>query len=122
MTTPALNLGAATTAQLAGQAWDAIRVPRSIGLLTLDILGARSGAVIEDGLALYWLVPIGTATGWDITGTTVLSAGARVSVPPARRMAGPGPFWRVCPGDTWLTDADTLRAAVEDAYQPKAAR
>ncbi|MFJ5876922.1 hypothetical protein ACIQD1_19640 [Streptomyces sp. NPDC093088] len=122
MTTPALNLGAASTAQLAGQAWDAVRVPRGIGLLTLEILGARSGAVIEDERALYRLLPTGAATGCDITGTTVLNAGARVSVPPARRMAGPGPFWRVCPGDTWLTDADALRTAVEDAYQPEAAR
>lgn len=120
--TPALNLGAATTAQPAGQTWDAVRVPRSIGLITLDILGARSGAVIEDERALYWLVPLNTATGWDITNIAILGVGTRVSVPPARRMAGPGPFWRVCPGETWLTDADALRAAIEDAYQPEAAR
>ncbi|RSS36736.1 hypothetical protein [Streptomyces sp. WAC08241] len=122
MTSPALQLGAATAAQPAGRAWDAVRVPRSIGLLALATLGARSGAVIEDDRALYWLVPTGSAAGWDITNTTVLGVGVKVLVPPARRTAGPGPFWRICPGDTWLTDVTALRAAVEDAYRPEAAR
>ncbi|MFC8898203.1 hypothetical protein [Streptomyces cinereoruber] len=122
MASPALQLGAATAAQPAGQAWDAVRVPRGIGLLALEALGARSGAVIEDDRALYWLVPPGSAAGWDITNTTVLGTGAKVLVPPARRTAGPGPFWRVCPGEAWLTDTDALRAAVEDAYRPEVAR
>lgn len=125
MTTPAPSRPPAAGCELldAGATWDAIRVPRSVGVIALEILGARSGAVIEDPVApaLYWLVPEGSAARWDIVGTHALSRGHTLTVPPARRTVGPGPHWRVCPGDeAWLTDADALRAAIEDAYDPTA--
>ncbi|MFH8577091.1 hypothetical protein [Streptomyces zaomyceticus] len=102
-----------------GVSWDAVRVPRSIGLIAVDILGQRSGAVIDDGMALYWLLPLRSASQWDIVGTRVLRDGETLSIPPARRTIGPGPHWRICPGeDNHLTPADALRAAVEDAYSP----
>ncbi|MFI0827325.1 hypothetical protein ACH4Q7_23035 [Streptomyces roseolus] len=99
-----------------GEEWDAVRVPRDVGRLALDILGPRSGAVIEDGTAFYWLLPVGSTDGWDLATTRALPAGTTLAVPLARRTVGPGPHWRICPGDDrLLTPADVLRAAVGDA-------
>ncbi|MFF2525881.1 hypothetical protein [Streptomyces liangshanensis] len=101
--------------------WDAVRVPRVLGLTTLSILGSRSGAVVEDPAesALYWLIPAGTATSWAIDGTRIDTG--HLSIPPLRRMQGPGPHWRMCPGDDqWLTDPGALAAALEDALDPQA--
>lgn len=100
-----------------GQDWDAIRVPVPLGLAAMSILGARCGAVLEDPLsaAVYYFVPCGNANGWSVDGTKALGPGASVAVPPARRITGPGPHWRVCPGDdSWVTDANALQAALED--------
>ncbi|WP_329115477.1 hypothetical protein [Streptomyces sp. NBC_01465] len=105
----------------AGADWDAIRVPRTIGLTTLEILGSRSGAVVDDARepALYWFVAPGTAAGWEVEQTHPLGVGDYLAVPPPRRVKGPGPCWRISPGDrSWFTDADDLRAAVEDALNP----
>ncbi|MGW0545889.1 hypothetical protein [Streptomyces altiplanensis] len=106
----------------AGQNWDAVRVPRSVGLTTIEVLGRRSGAVIEDPRepCLYWFVAAGTAGQWAVDNTQALGEGDFLSVPPARRAQGPGSYWRICPGGSdWLTDADALRAAVEDALGPR---
>ncbi|MFB8772964.1 hypothetical protein [Streptomyces broussonetiae] len=122
MPTPPLPSAAACTLHDAGQDWDAIRVPRSVGLATMAILGPRCGAVVEDPLssAVYYFVPVGTATDWDVTNTHALGLGATVTIPPARRTAGPGPHWRMCPGeDRLLTDPAALRAAIEDAFGPR---
>ncbi|WP_405753503.1 hypothetical protein OHA19_43230 (plasmid) [Streptomyces sp. NBC_00012] len=105
----------------AGRTWDAIRVPRSVGLSALAILGTRSGAVLEDPLsaALYWFIPVGDAAAWDVAGTRVLAEDAHLVIPPVRRTQGPGPHWRVCPADeTWMTEAAALQAALEDAASP----
>ncbi|MEU2130153.1 hypothetical protein [Streptomyces sp. NPDC018352] len=104
-----------------GRTWDAIRVPRSVGLSALAILGTRSGAVLEDPLsaALYWFIPAGDAAAWDVAGTRVLADDAHLVIPPVKRTQGPGPHWRVCPaGETWTTEAAALRAALEDAASP----
>ncbi|NML55370.1 hypothetical protein HHL19_16500 [Streptomyces sp. R302] len=99
-----------------GAEWDAIQVPRSVGLVALNILGARSGAVIEDETALYWLLPAGSTEGWSTRGTKALPTGTTLDVPVARCTTGPGPHWRICPGeDRLLTSVDALRAAVVDA-------
>ncbi len=101
----------------AGQDWDAIRVPVSLGLAAMSILGARCGAVLEDPIssAVYYFVPRGTAKQWSVPGTEPLGSGSNVAVPPLRRATGPGPYWRVCPGDDgWVTDAAALQAALED--------
>ncbi|MFD7163577.1 hypothetical protein [Streptomyces violascens] len=104
----------------AGIDWDAIRVPRMLGLTALDILGPRSGAVMDDGHALYWFLPLGTVDGWQVESTRPLTAGGSLTVPPARRTQGPGPYWRICPGDTnWHTEPAALRAAVEDALEAR---
>ena len=101
----------------AGQDWDAVRVPVPLGLSAMAILGARCGAVLEDPLtsAIYFFVACGTAKQWSVAGTKGLGAGTDVAVPPMRRTTGPGPHWRVCPGDDgWVTDAKALQAALED--------
>ncbi|MFE9448247.1 hypothetical protein [Streptomyces sp. NPDC006739] len=108
----------------AGHDWDVIRVPRSVGLAAMAILGARAGAVIEDSLAaagvVYFFAPVGTAESWDVVNTRALGVGATVTIPPARRTEGPGPHWRICPGDDgWLTDPDALAAAIGDAFGPR---
>ncbi|MFE9533267.1 hypothetical protein [Streptomyces sp. NPDC006691] len=100
----------------AGVDWDAIRVPRVLGLTALDILGPRSGAVIDDGHGLYWFLPPGAGDDWDGQSTRLLARGSSLTIPPARRTQGPGPYWRICPGDTnWHTEPAALCAAIEDA-------
>lgn len=103
--------------------WDVIRVPRQLGLAAMSILGARAGAVVEDPMpsALYFFVPIGTAEGWDAQNTRAITitGGEQVPIPPLRRTSGPGPHWRMCPGeDNWGTDPDALQAALADAFGP----
>lgn len=104
--------------QPAGLEWDAVRVPRTIGVHALAILGNRSGAVIEDPRepAVYWFVRRGSATGWDLSETRPLGMNQHLVVPPRDRVEGPGPHWRIRPVDGGLiTDVRALRAAVEAA-------
>lgn len=121
MPPPSIRTIRACSLEEASHTWDAIRVPRSVGLDALAILGGRSGAVLEDPLnaALYWFAAPGTTATWDVAGTRVLDQTAHLVIPPARRTQGPGPHWRVCPGDeAWTTEAVALRAALEDAASP----
>ncbi|MER7833463.1 hypothetical protein [Streptomyces sp. NPDC095602] len=95
-----------------------VRVPRSIGLTAVQILGARCGAVIDNpsDMALLFFIPAGAA--WDTDGAELLDADRLVTLPPPRRVSGPGPYWRVCPGgDRWHTDPGALYAAMEDARE-----
>jgi hypothetical protein len=90
----------------------------------MAILGTRCGAVIEDPFTaagvVYYFVPAGTAASWEVENTRPLGAGAAVMIPPDRRTEGPGPHWRICPGeDGWFTDPAALRAAIEDAFGPR---
>ncbi|MEU0671378.1 hypothetical protein ABZ330_00500 [Streptomyces sp. NPDC006172] len=119
MPTTPLPSAAGCTLHDAGQEWDAIRVPRSVGLAALGILGQRSGAVVEDSIssAVYFFTPVGTAARWDAENTRALGEGSTVTIPPARRTEGPGVHWRICPGDgRWLTDPQALQAAIADAF------
>ncbi|NUO43714.1 MAG: hypothetical protein HOV82_16960 [Streptomyces sp.] len=122
MPTTRLQSAAGCTLHDAGHDWDAIRVPRSVGLAAMAILGTRCGAVVDDPLstAVYFFTPVGTASAWEVENTRALSVGSAVTIPPPRRTQGPGPHWRMCPGEgSWLTDAAALRAAVEDAFGPR---
>ncbi|MGW4300938.1 hypothetical protein ACWEHT_14365 [Streptomyces sp. NPDC004646] len=106
----------------AGHDWDAIRVPRDVGLAALAILGSRCGAVLEDPLStagvLYFFMPVGSAETWNVENTRALSTNSSVAIPPIRRTAGPGPRWRICPDeDNWLTDPAALEAAIGDAFE-----
>ncbi|MET9252819.1 hypothetical protein [Streptomyces sp. NPDC003717] len=97
---------------------DAVRVPRQLGLAALSILGARAGAVVEDPttLSVYLFIPAGTAASWRTENTEALAGAESAPVPPRRRTEGPGPHWRVCPGDDGrVTDPATLEAALAEA-------
>lgn len=104
----------------AGQDWDAVRVQRSIGLTAMDILAGRCGAVVEGHRAeLYFFVQPATSADWELLNVETLGRGHTLPIPPPRRTQGPGPHWRICPGDSdWLTDAAALHAAIEDAVSP----
>lgn len=112
-----LRTAAGCTLYDVGQDWDAIRVPRGLGLAAMAVLGSRCGAVLEypHKAVVYYFVLCGTATGWQVYGTQAIGEGSTLTIPPARCTAAPGPYWRVCPGDSdWLTDAHALQAALED--------
>ncbi|MFI2431872.1 hypothetical protein [Streptomyces sp. NPDC018693] len=122
MHTTRLPTAAGCTLHTAGQDWDAVRVPRSVGLAAMEILGARCGAVVEDSLssAVYFFTPVGTSAAWTAENTRALGAGSAVTIPPARRTEGPGVYWRMCPGENgWLTDPRALEAALGDAFGPR---
>ncbi|MCX4588136.1 hypothetical protein [Streptomyces sp. NBC_01481] len=107
--------------QAAGVDWDAVRAPRSIGIRALAILGNHSGAVIEDPCepAVYWFVREGSTTGWEVPETRPLGVTQYLVVPPAHRVKGPGPHWRISPTDGRLiTDVRALRTAIEAAVAP----
>jgi hypothetical protein len=122
MSTSRLPTAAGCTLHEAGHDWDAIRVPRSVGLAAMAILGTRCGAVVEDSVAsaVYFFTPVGTADTWEVENTRALGYESSVTIPPARRVEGPGVHWRMCPGeDGWLTDPQALEAAIEDAFGPR---
>jgi hypothetical protein len=116
MPTNRLSIAAGFALHDAGQDWDAIRVPQPLGVAAMTILGGRCGAVVEDPHAkvVYYFVPVGAAAQWEVEHTRAISDGGTVAIPPVRCTNGPGPHWRICPGDGgWLTDARALRAALE---------
>ncbi|MDX3507489.1 hypothetical protein PV755_00880 [Streptomyces caniscabiei] len=122
MPTVALSTESVCTMQHAGQDWDAIRALKSVGLAAMAILGSRCGAVVEEasGTAVVFFTPCGAAADWSVDHTQALEEGAAVAIPPARRTQGPGPRWRMCPGEgRMLTDAQALKAALEDAFGPR---
>ncbi|MET7391718.1 hypothetical protein ACFYPT_42165 [Streptomyces sp. NPDC005529] len=85
------------------------------------ILGTRCGAVVEDPQTgiVYFFTPVGTAQDWRVDTTRALGMGSVVTIPPARRVEGPGTFWKMCPGeDRWLTDPAALAAALADVCAP----
>ncbi|MBL1102089.1 hypothetical protein [Streptomyces coffeae] len=118
---PALPTVGGCELQAAGVDWDAIRVPRRIGVRALAVLGPRSGAVIEDPCepVFYWFVREGATTGWDVPETRLLGVRQHLVVPPQHRVEGPGPHWRIRPVDGRLiTDVRALRTAIEVAAAP----
>ncbi|MET7746724.1 hypothetical protein [Streptomyces sp. NPDC005385] len=107
------------TVQPSGLTWDAIVVPRPLGLGAVAILGPRCGAVVDDLSNLTWFVAHGAADGWPLQQATILAETRHtVAIPPVRLTRGPGPHWSVCPGDgDWLTDVRALQAALEDCFR-----
>ncbi|GGX90009.1 hypothetical protein [Streptomyces minutiscleroticus] len=99
----------------AGRSWDAIRTVRSTGLRALDRLPGRPGAVLVHPrhLWLYFLVPAGAATAWDLPHTTALSRNSHLVLPPPDRELPPGPYWLLSPRRVPLcTETDVLRTAL----------
>lgn len=110
-----------TTITAVGTDWDAIRMPRYLGLAAAEHLGDTLGTVIvEPGeRRMYVLVPQGTAGRWDFPDTHALGADCYLPLPSASRSGPPGPYWLTPPGYRWtLTDPDDLRAALTAASQP----
>ncbi|MFI5775460.1 hypothetical protein ACIA74_45305, partial [Streptomyces sp. NPDC051658] len=98
----------------AGQTWDAIRVPRFLGLQTIGELGNRARPVTMDPAAhlMYFLVPTATASTWNLPQTTVLSARNHVVIPPQDKETPPGPYWQITSRRP-LTDTAALHHALQ---------
>ncbi|MGW8379935.1 hypothetical protein ACWG0Q_29550 [Actinacidiphila sp. SB3-2] len=100
---------------------DLVTVPARQGLEAVDILRLREGVgpVLHDGACdtLGFLVPPGTADGWDLPGSACTQTfgplrGAGQGDPP---VAGTG--WLVPPDGTYVraTEPNRLRAALGEA-------
>ncbi|MFF7677765.1 hypothetical protein [Actinacidiphila glaucinigra] len=107
---------------LLDEPWDLVTVPSRQGLEAVDILRMRTGLgpVLHDssGDSLGFLVPPGTADGWDLPGSACTqTAGGGFTVPGELReppVAGTG--WLVPPrNDTAVTDPAVLRDALGEA-------
>ncbi|MGW7001457.1 hypothetical protein ACWGCW_01170 [Streptomyces sp. NPDC054933] len=104
-----------TTVAPAGQQWDAIKVPRHIGLAALETLQGTAGPVIVDPAdrALYFFVAPGTSLAWDVPDTRALGDATYVVVPPLGRRMPPGPYWlNPSGGPREHTPAAALRLAL----------
>ena len=100
---------------------DVVTVPTRHGLEAVDILrrgvGEGVGPVLHDdgGETLGFLVPPGTAAGWDVPGSTCTETDGRglrlAPEPPVE-----GSDWLVPPGEADLaTDPAVLRRALGEA-------
>ncbi|MFJ2745409.1 ATP-binding protein [Streptomyces sp. NPDC087440] len=97
---------------------DAVRVPRYLGLRALHHLRGKEGGIAVDSARrhLYFLVPSGAATGWELPHTTVLDAPHALVLPDAGKESGPGPYWLHSPRPGRVhSDAAVLHAALREA-------
>ena len=102
-------------------ACDLVTVPARQGLEAVDILrrgvGEAMGPVLHDGgcATLGFLVPAGTAAGWDVPGSTCTETdgrGLRLNPEPPVE----GSDWLLPPGEADLaTDPAVLRRALGEA-------
>ncbi|WP_112465261.1 hypothetical protein [Streptomyces triticisoli] len=107
----------------AGHWWDAIRVVEITGRRAIELLredGTVVGPVILDPGGpeprMYFLVPPGTAVGWEEPGTVPLGQKCHIVVPPAEATEPPGLHWHVFPqGPRSLTQPGRLRKALGQA-------
>lgn len=100
-----------------GRDWDAVRLPRYLGLLAVGRLGDAVGSVVVDPGArrLYVLVPVGAAARWALPGTRALGQGSFLALPGQGRTAPPGPYWLTCcPSGRDLVDPQVLLSVLSD--------
>lgn len=111
----------------AGVDWDAVKVGRFYALQALGRM-TSPGAVAVDPApaepALYFFVPAGSTTGWDVQQSTALGVATHVVLPPDTKELPPGPYWLIRPraGRVQLTRVDELRAALNAVTGVPAAR
>lgn len=108
---------------------DVVTVPTRQGLEAVDILrrgeaGDAVGPVLHDGCTLGFLVPPGTAAGWDVPGSTCRESdgrGLRLAPTPGASAPEPpveGSYWLLPPEDADLaTDPVALREALGEAQR-----
>ncbi|WP_167504688.1 hypothetical protein [Streptomyces malaysiensis] len=112
-----------------GEWWDAISAPTSVADRALELLGDRSGAVIQDDTygKTYWLIGVDTARSWCMRQvrvlTTLADEGTLLGVPPASWGPEHRTHWRIPLGpDRYLTDSNhlarALRPAVDEVLGP----
>lgn len=109
----------------AGQWWDAVRAVEVIGRRAIELLhddGVPVGPVVLDPGGpeprVYFLVPPGSAGGWEEPGTVPLGQKCHVVVPPSKATEPPGLHWHVPPrGPRLLTQPAPLRRALAQARQ-----
>lgn len=99
--------------------WDGIRVPRHVGLAMLQRLSHVGPPVIVDPAerALYFLVPVGAADGWELPDRRILDIRREIILPPTQRQMPPGRYWLTSP--TWSARRAghrSLRAALEGVW------
>ena len=108
--------GPSTELSEAPPACDLVTVPSRQGLEAVDLLrhGSGVGPVLHDGQGanLGFLVPPGTADGWDVPGSSCTRTDGRGLVLDGAALSG----WLVPPRtDTAVTDPAVLRAALGEA-------
>jgi hypothetical protein len=108
-------------AGLPSPAPDMVTVPARQGLEAVDILrlGAGVGPVLHDGRgdSLSFLVPPGTAAGWDVPGSACTETDGRgFTVAPGEPPAAGG-AWLLPPStsNAEVTDPAVLREALDEA-------
>ncbi|MEV8635387.1 hypothetical protein AB0395_27390 [Streptosporangium sp. NPDC051023] len=96
-----------------GHRWDAIRVPRYIGLAALTHLPAGDFPVLVDPVerAVYFLVPAGETDDWEMPDGRILVVTRHLLVPPIQRNMPPGRYWLAKPQR--ITRLKLLRKALE---------
>jgi hypothetical protein len=101
-----------------GHAWDAVRLPRSLGWRTIERMqqaGTPVGPAQHTPDGVEVLVPVGSAAGWRLPDCEVLTDGAPLRVPHPAVVAPITQYahsWIVSPQDGGpLTDADLLHGA-----------
>ncbi|WP_328335752.1 MULTISPECIES: hypothetical protein [unclassified Streptomyces] len=106
----------------AGQRWDAVRVPRFIGLQALNHLVGQEGAIVMDpgNRRVYFLVPPGTTRSWNLPQTTALGETSHVVLPADDKEIPPGPYWLVSPRRGRLcTSTEALHNALRTVLGPR---
>ncbi|MFJ6460258.1 hypothetical protein ACIQM0_04225 [Streptomyces sp. NPDC091387] len=98
----------------AGEHWDAVRVPYSLGRSAVEAMSDGCGAVISDSWSriLYFLTTVGTSDGWAVQGTVPCGVTTYVTVPPLNANNGGLHWLREPTAERVVTDPVKLRAAL----------